>query len=104
MLVHGGAGAVGAFAVQMAHRGGAKVAATVSARNIDFVKDLGADQAIDYHAARFEDEVRDIDVVFDTVGGDTLRRSWSVLKPNGRMVTIASDGPDSSGERVKKAF
>lgn len=104
VLVQGGAGAVGVFAVQLAHRCGAKVAATVSARNIAFVKDLGADRAIDYHAARFEDEVRDIDVVFDAAGGDTTQRSWSVLKQNGRLVTIASGNDGSPDERVQKAF
>src|SRR4051794_32275863 len=80
VLVHGGAGAVGLYAVQMAHDRSARVITTVSGQDIDFVKQLGAEQAIDYKASRFETVVRDVDVVFDTVGGDTLERSWSVLK------------------------
>jgi NADPH:quinone reductase-like Zn-dependent oxidoreductase len=104
VLVHGGAGAVGIFALQLARSRGARVTTTVSAHNLEFVKKLGANQAIDYRAARFEDQVRDIDVVFDTVGGDTLRRSWGVLKPGGRMVTVAADSENTRDEREQKAF
>src|SRR5262245_44348145 len=91
VLVHGGAGAVGIFAIQLARFRGAHVTTTASARNHAFVAQLGAAQVIDYRAVRFEDNIRDIDVVFDTVGGDTLQRSWAVLKPGGRMITIAAD-------------
>ncbi len=104
LLVHGGAGAVGVFAVQLARWCGAYVTTTVSAHNFEFVKGLGADQVIDYKAAPFENQVRDVDVVFDAVGGDTLRRSWSVLKPDGRLVTIAAGGDTSPDERARKAF
>jgi NADPH:quinone reductase-like Zn-dependent oxidoreductase len=104
VLVHGGAGAVGLFAVQLAHLHGAHVITTVSGQDIDFVKRLGADQVISYKATRFEEEVRNLDVVFDTVGGDTLNRSWSVLKPGGRMVTIAADSEATTDQRVKDAF
>jgi NADPH:quinone reductase-like Zn-dependent oxidoreductase len=104
VLVHGGAGAVGLYAVQLAHNRGAQVITTVSGRDIDFVKRLGADEAIDYKASRFEKDVRDVDVVFDTVGGDTLDQSWSVLKPDGRMITIASDSSGRADQRVKDAF
>jgi NADPH:quinone reductase-like Zn-dependent oxidoreductase len=104
VLVHGGAGAVGLYAVQLAHNRGSRVIATVSTRDIDFVKQLGADEAIDYKASRFEKEVRDVDVVFDAVGGETLERSWSVLKPGGRMITIAADGEGTADQRVKDAF
>lgn len=104
VLVHGGSGAVGLYAVQLAHHHGAHVIATVSSQSIDFVKRLGADEAIDYKTCRFEKEVRDVDVVFDTVGGDTLDRSWSVLKPSGRMITIASDSEGTTDQRVKDAF
>ncbi len=62
----------------------------LSARNLDFVSGLGAERAIDYQSTRFEDAARQVDVVFDTVGGETLERSWSVLKPGGRMVTVAA--------------
>ena len=104
VLIHGGAGAVGLYAVQLAHIRGAHVTTTVSTQDIDFVKRLGADEAIDYKASRFEKEVRDVDVVFDTVGGDTLERSWAVLKPGGRMVTIAADSEGTADQRVKDAF
>jgi NADPH:quinone reductase-like Zn-dependent oxidoreductase len=104
VLVHGGAGAVGIFAIQLAHSRGARVATTVSAHNFEFVQSLGANQLIDYKAVRFEKEVRDIDIVFDTVGGDTLRRSWDVLKPGGRMVTIAADSENARDERAQQAF
>src|SRR5215831_13761653 len=104
VLVHGGAGAVGLYAVQLAHSRGARVITTVSGQNIDFVKRLGADEAIDYKASRFEKEVRDVDVVFDAVGGDTLKRSWGVLRLGGRMITIAADGEGTTDQRVKDAF
>jgi NADPH:quinone reductase-like Zn-dependent oxidoreductase len=104
VLIHGGAGAVGIFAIQLAHRRGAHVITTVSPHNFDFVKELGADQVIDYKTAPFEEQTGEVDVVFDAVGGETLRRSLDVLKPNGRLVTIVS--PDESGfdDRTKQAF
>jgi NADPH:quinone reductase-like Zn-dependent oxidoreductase len=104
ILVHGGAGAVGVFVIQMARLRGAHIITTVSAPNREFVAGLGAERAIDYAAERFEQQVRDLDVVFDCVGGDTLRRSWSVLKPGGRMVTIASNNEAAEDPRVKDAF
>ena len=90
ILIHGGAGAVGVFAVQLAHWRGAHVLTTVSSHNAEFVRRLGADEVIDYKTTRFEDVAHDLDVVFDTVGGDTLQRSWAVLKPGGRVVSIAA--------------
>src|SRR5215475_11947299 len=104
VLVHGGAGAVGVFAIQLARFRGAQVTATAAARNLAFVAQLGAAQVIDYRAVRFEDNVRDMDVVFDTVGGETLQRSWAVLKPGGRMITIAADSEYTTDDRVKQAF
>jgi len=104
VLVHGGAGAVGLFAVQLAHLHGAFVITTVSAQNSDFVKQLGANELIDYRKSRFEDQLEKVDVVFDTVGGATLKRSWDILKPGGRMVTVASDSEGTAGQRVKDAF
>jgi NADPH:quinone reductase-like Zn-dependent oxidoreductase len=92
VLIHGAAGGVGTFAVQLARWRGARVTGTASAANLDFVRGLGADEVIDYRAERFEDVVRDVDVVFDTVGGETLERSWGVLKPGGRLVTVAASG------------
>jgi NADPH:quinone reductase-like Zn-dependent oxidoreductase len=104
VLVHGGAGGVGTFAIQLAKFSDARVITTASARNRDFLLDLGADEVIDYRTSRFEDRARDVDVVFDTVGGETRDRSWRVLKQGGRMVTVASDAEASSDERVRKAF
>ena len=104
VLVHGGAGAVGIFAVQLARFRGARVTATESARNLAFVTGLGAEQVIDYRAVPFEEIVSGMDVVFDTVGGATLRRSWGVLKPSGRMITIAADSETTTDTRVQQAF
>jgi NADPH:quinone reductase-like Zn-dependent oxidoreductase len=104
VLVHGAAGAVGLFAVQLAHRLGARVVGTCSTANVEFTRDLGADEVIDYRTQRFEDRVRNVDVVFDTVGGETFERSWEVLKPGGRMVTIAAAGEFTASQRVRDAF
>lgn len=104
VLVHGGAGGVGSFAVQIAHLCGAHVIATVSAHNAALVRRLGAALAIDRHTTRFEDVARDVDVVLDTVGGDTLARSWGVLRPGGRMVTVAASGEQTDDPRVRDAF
>ncbi len=104
VLVHGGAGAVGLFAIQIARRLGAKVMTTASADQASFLRELGAEQVIDYKREHFEKMLRDVDVVFDTVGGETLRRSWDVLARDGRLVTIAADAENMTDERVKKAF
>lgn len=104
VLIHGAAGGVGGFAVQFARWRGARVTATASAANIRFVRGLGADDVIDYRAERFEEQVKGVDAVFDTVGGDTLRRSWSVLKAGGRLVTIAASEEDSQDQRTREAF
>lgn len=104
VLVHGAAGSVGMFAVQLARWRGASVVATASAGNLDFVQSLGADRVIDYHRSRFEDVICDADVVFDTVGGETLDRSWKILKPGGRIVTVATASGQSSESRVRDAF
>lgn len=104
VLVHGGAGAVGAYAVQLARLHGARVAATASAGDAASVRELGAERVIDYRASRFEQCVSDIDVVFDTVGGQTLQRSWRVLRPRGRLVTIASAEANATDPRSREAF
>jgi NADPH:quinone reductase-like Zn-dependent oxidoreductase len=90
VLVHGAAGGVGLFASQLAVWKGAHVIGTASAENLDFVKSLGVEQVIDYNAVPFETVVHDVDVVIDTVGGETLERSWQVLRPGGVVVTIAA--------------
>jgi NADPH:quinone reductase-like Zn-dependent oxidoreductase len=102
VLVHGAAGGVGSFAVQIAAALGAKVTATASARDAAFVSGLGAERVIDYAGSRFEDEVEDVDVVFDGVGGDTQDRSWSVLRPGGILVSIVSP-PDPEIARAHDA-
>ncbi|HEY6083788.1 MAG TPA: NADP-dependent oxidoreductase [Nitrospira sp.] len=104
VLIHGGAGAVGSFAVQVARHRQAHVVATASAENADFVAGLGADQVLDYRTTPFETVVMDMDVVLDTVGGTTRDRSWDVLKPGGRLVTIAADGERFLQPRVRDAF
>ena len=103
VLVHGGAGAVGVFAIQLAAMHGAHVIATAGARNLEFIRSLGADEALDYHTAPLDPLAGSMDVVFDTVGGETLARSWSLLKPGGRMVTIVTPEP-SAERRVQDAF
>jgi NADPH:quinone reductase-like Zn-dependent oxidoreductase len=89
VLIQGGAGGVGSMAIQIAKARGAYVITTASGRNHDFVKSLGADEVIDYTQTRFEEAVHDVDLVFDTVGGDTLARSPGVLVAGGRLVSIA---------------
>ena len=103
--MHGGAGAAGILAIQLARFRGAHVTTTASARNLEFVfPALGAERVIDYRAVRFEESVSGMDVVFDTVGGETLKRSCGVLKPGGRMITIAADSETTTDNRVKQAF
>jgi NADPH:quinone reductase-like Zn-dependent oxidoreductase len=104
VLVHGAAGGVGIFAVQLARWCGARVIATASASNVDFARSLGADEVIDYRTKRFEDVAHDVDVVFDSVGGETLHRSWSILKPGGRLVTIAAQTEGATDQRTCDAF
>jgi NADPH:quinone reductase-like Zn-dependent oxidoreductase len=104
VLIHGGAGAVGIFAVQLARLHGVDVVATASSGNLDLVASLGAQEVIDYRVDRFEDSVLPVDVVFDTVGGETLERSWSVLKPGGRLITVVSTAGESADPRVRNAF
>lgn len=105
VLIHGAAGSVGHFAVQIAHLHGAHVIATASRHNFDLVRQLGADEIIDYHSTRFEQAVTEpVDIVFDTVGGDTLLRSLSLVKPGRYAVTIAADKESSEDPRVQHAF
>jgi NADPH:quinone reductase-like Zn-dependent oxidoreductase len=87
VLIHGGAGGVGHFAIQFAKRAGAYVITTCSADDKAFVLSLGADEAIDYRGERFEDRLSEVDMVFDLIGGDTQERSWSVLKDGGTLVS-----------------
>src|SRR4051812_29042458 len=90
VLIHGGSGGVGSFAIQIAKARGAKVIATASTANQDLLKQLGADVAIDYTKTKFEEVAKDVDVVFDAVGRDTLARSYAVVKKGGIITTIVS--------------
>lgn len=87
VLIHAAAGGVGTFAVQFARWKGAYVIGTASQSNLDFIKQIGAHEAIDYKNEIFEDKLHDIDLVFDTIGGDTQKRSLQVLKNGGRLIT-----------------
>jgi len=104
ILIHGAAGGVGSFAMQLARHLKAYVIATASAANANLVKMLGADEVIDYRRIPFETVVRDVDVVLDTVGGETRDRSWGVLNPGGQLVTIAADAERMTEPRVRDAF
>jgi NADPH:quinone reductase-like Zn-dependent oxidoreductase len=90
ILIHGGSGGVGSFAVQIAKAKGARVIATASTANQDTLKQLGADVAIDYTKTKFEEVARDVEVVFDTVGRDTLARSYPLVKKGGIVTTIVA--------------
>jgi NADPH:quinone reductase-like Zn-dependent oxidoreductase len=92
ILIQGGAGGVSGFAIGLAKHLGARVITTASAQNHDYVRKLGADQVIDYRAQDFTDVVKDVDAVFDTVGGDVTSRSFDVLKPGGRLASVAVGG------------
>jgi NADPH:quinone reductase-like Zn-dependent oxidoreductase len=89
VLIHGAAGGVGSFAIQLAVWRGAEVIAATSADNINLVRDLGAHEVVDYGAGPFEDHLKGIDVVLDTIGRDIQDRSWGILKPGGILVTTA---------------
>ena len=100
VLIHGGAGGVGHLAIQIAKAKGCWVATTVSGRDKDFVLGLGADQAIDYKSEKFEDQVSDIDLVYDLIGGETQTRSFAVLKPRGALISTLQE-PDKQKAKEK---
>jgi alcohol dehydrogenase len=93
VLIHGGAGGIGSFAIQIAKNLGAYVVTTTASDDFEFVKSLGADEAIDYKAQKFEEIIKDYDVVFDTVGGETNKKSYSILKSGGVLVSM-TEQPD----------
>ena len=95
VLIHGGSGGVGVFAMQIAKARGAKVIATASAANQEFMRELGADRAIDHNATKFEEVVKDVDVVLDSVAGETLQRSYGVVKKGGIIVSLV-EPPDKA--------
>jgi NADPH:quinone reductase-like Zn-dependent oxidoreductase len=106
VLVHGGAGGVGVYGVQLAAALGARVIATDLPGNEAFVRDLGATEFIDFTTRRFDKEIADLDVVLDAVGGDTLARSYGVLRPGGRLVTLAAppDQVEADRHQVRAIF
>jgi NADPH:quinone reductase-like Zn-dependent oxidoreductase len=99
VVIHGGAGNVGAYAVQLARRARLRSIVTAGTKDIDYVRGLGADKVVDYRTQRFEDEVRDADAVLDLVGGETQTRSFQVLRPGGKLISAVSQ-PDQ--DRAKR--
>lgn len=106
VLIHGAAGSVGAYAVQLAHRARVRTIATAAGDDIPLVRDLGADTVIDYRTQRFENEVRDADAVIDLVGGDTQTRSFQVLRRGGKLISVVSPLDQQLAQRhgVEAAF
>lgn len=102
VLIHAGSGGVGHFAIQIAKYMGAIVTATSSASNRDFILSLGADQHIDYQSEKFDEVLNDMDVVLDTIGGETLERSINVVKTGGTVVTVIPPIPESIVEKAKQ--
>ena len=105
ILIHGGAGGIGSIAIQLARHLGAHVVTTVSACDAGFARTLGAEEIVGYKKHRFEERLRDLDAVFDTVGGDTYARSFKVLKPGGRIVSLVElPRPELTDEFRVEAF
>lgn len=96
ILIHAAAGGVGSFAVQLAKSRGAKVIGTASSTNLAFLRAIGVDEALDYTTTRFEAVVQNVDVVLDSVGGDTQERSWAVLKPGGILLSLVQPPSEES--------
>ena len=98
VLIHGGSGGVGSIAIQLAKLKGAHVTTTVSTRDVDKTRALGADAVIDYSRQNFADQVRLLDAVIDTIGGPTQEASWTTLKPGGILVTLTQPAPRGRAE------
>jgi NADPH:quinone reductase-like Zn-dependent oxidoreductase len=99
ILIQGGAGGVAGFAIALAKHIGARVITTASASNHDYVRKLGADEVIDYRTQDFTKLVKGVDAVFDTVGGDVTTQSFAVLRPGGRLATVAAGGAAPASPR-----
>jgi NADPH:quinone reductase-like Zn-dependent oxidoreductase len=99
VVIHGAAGNVGAFAVQLARRAGVRIIATAGSSDIAFVRDLGAGTVVDYRTQRFEEQVRDADAVIDLVGGDTQMRSFQVLRRGGKLISAVSQPDQDVAQR-----
>lgn len=106
VLIHGAAGSVGAYAVQLARQAGLHIVATAGARDLDYVRGLGAERVIDYRNERFEESLSGVDVVLDTIGGATQEKSLRALKPGGILVSIVSAVPEPAQKQygVRAAF
>lgn len=104
ILIHAGSGGVGTLAIQMAKNAGAYVATTVSAKNADLVRSLGADLVIDYKTEKFDEVISDYDVVFDMLGGETLARSFKVLKKGGCLVSIKGQDENDNAKKFGVRF
>jgi len=100
-LIHGAAGNVGAYLVQLAQLSGLHVVATAASADLDYVRGLGAERVIDYKKERFEESFNEVDVVLDTVAGDTQQRSLLVLKPGGILVSVVSPVPEALQKRYR---
>jgi NADPH:quinone reductase-like Zn-dependent oxidoreductase len=99
VLIHAGAGGVGTFAIQIAKSFGAYVATTASEKNVEFLKSLGADVVINYKEEEFSEILTDFDIVLDSMGGDIQSNSYKVLKPNGKLVSIAQPPSEEEAQR-----
>jgi NADPH:quinone reductase-like Zn-dependent oxidoreductase len=97
VLIHAGAGGVGTFAVQFAKQAGGYVIATASSKNHTLIKELGADEVVDYRHEDFASRIRNLDLVIDTIGGETMERSWQMLKPGGTLASLADHTIESRG-------
>jgi NADPH:quinone reductase-like Zn-dependent oxidoreductase len=106
VLIHGAAGNVGAYAVQLAKQAGVHVVATAGSADLDYVRGLGAETIVDYKTERFEESLTGVDVVLDTVGGDTQQQSLRVLRPGGILVSVVSPVPEATQTRygVRAAY
>jgi NADPH:quinone reductase-like Zn-dependent oxidoreductase len=101
ILIHGGAGGIGSIAIQLAKHIGAYIATTATAGTADFVKKLGADEVIDYKTQDFSTIIKDYDAVFDTVGGETNKKSYAVLKPGGALVSMVAQPDEELAAKYK---
>ena len=101
VLIYAGSGGVGTIAIQLAKHLGAYVTATTSTKNVDMVKKLGTDQVIDYTKENFQEQGKQFDVVYDTLGGEHTLNSFKVLKPGGRVISIAGDLDDITAKQLK---
>jgi NADPH:quinone reductase-like Zn-dependent oxidoreductase len=100
VLVQGGSGGVGIYAVQLAHVKGAYVISTTSTQNMEFVRGLGADEVIDYTQTNFEDVVKEVDMVYDCVGGEVMERSWQALKTGGILVSATGFPSEETASKL----